>query len=136
MVDDWLRERIKDMWPTLPEAQWMSRLASFAASNEFLFVTNGRGVLCAEQKPHAMTMRPLVIEVFAWSRGARLANDGTGDWTVPERSDQVALAQLYRYARDWMRSMKGFRFIAGTCSDLSPGVLLNLTDGRYMVDIR
>lgn len=135
MVDEWLLMRLNDMWPNRSESYWRGKIAGIAASNDFLFITNGPAVLCMMQFAHAMTARPLVVEVFGWARAARVSTDGTGDWIVPGQVDRP-LGELYRHAREWMRSMKGFRMIAGTCSDLAPACLKDELRGHYMVDAR
>ncbi len=134
-LDDWLLGRLNDRW-NFPEATWRGKLAGFAASNDYLFVENDNGVLLLEMKRHAMTGRPEVLEVFAWSRGSHIDKVRGSNWTIPQRSEhETELLRLYRHGREWARSMKAVRVEMGRCSDFAPSLLKHEFDGDYLVDV-
>jgi hypothetical protein len=134
MVDEWLIGRLNDLWPGRPELHWRNKIADFARSNDYLLITNGEAVLCAMKLTHPVSNMPMPIEVFAFSRSARLTHDGTGNWTIPDHDG--GLADLYRYARAWLRSMKAFRMVCGTCSDMTASDFGRLFGSMYLADLR
>ncbi len=93
MIDAWLLARFRRDYPNLT-----TRIASMCMSNDYLFIANGEAVFCALCVNDGV---PLVVERFAYAR------------TNPER-----LIQLYKYARDWARSLKAEGLVVGIHSDL------------------
>lgn len=131
--DNWFLGRLNDRWPGYHENTWRGKLANLSGSNDHLFVTNGESVLLCEVKSHAITARPLVMEVFGWSRDSLVDRSGrTGNW-VPE--DGRHLLALYRHAKTWAEGMKAVRLIAGTCSDLNSAKLKQHFTGEYLLDV-
>src|SRR5580765_2783006 len=55
-LDPWLLERLNFRWPDQARVR-PGLLANYAASNEFLLITNGEAVLLAETKLHAISRK-------------------------------------------------------------------------------
>lgn len=91
LMDTWLSQRL------LHIDHSPARVASMCQSNDYLFITNSEAVLCA------VYFDGIAIERFAFAR-----------------HNPEALIELYKYARDWTRSLKAEGFIAGVHSDLQP----------------
>lgn len=87
-LDPWFLEKLNERWPGFSEQTWRGKLASFAGSNEFLFVTNDEAVLLMVVIRHPMDGKPVVLEVFGWAK-----------------RDERALAALRRYGSDWAKDM-------------------------------
>ncbi len=137
-IDQWLLSRVSDRWAEFSEATWRNRLASIAVSNGFLFVTNERCVLLmTAMGSHAMTGKPIVMEVFAFSRDARWSED-VSNWVIdPKKTADgiTAMSAIYRAGKNWMKGMSATRMIVGTCSDMAPSVIKNAAGGYYVVDV-
>lgn len=135
-IDEWLLSRLANRWPGFSEATWRSKLVSLAGSNNFFFVTNERCVLLMTvMGSHAMTGKPVVVEVFAFSRDARWSEDSS-NWVIDQKGEgAVAMSAIYRAAREWMRGMNAARMIVGTCSDMAPSLVKNAAGGYYIVDV-
>ncbi len=130
-LDPWLLERLNNRW-LATEQTWRGKLAGYAASNEFLFITNGAAVLLAETKRHAMTGKPVVMEVFAFARESNFKHDV---WGLEDVSGfgAMALRALYRQMREWAKDMDATRVYSGICADLPPSVLRQLFADAYHV---
>jgi hypothetical protein len=137
-IDDWLLSRLRLRWPNYTDQTWHNKLTSFALSNTYFFVTNERCVLLMEVKgTHSITGKPVVLEVFALSRDAKIAENAGRNWTVSQsHPDGIeAMSALYKAAKTWMEGMNGARMIAKTCSDLTSSVVKNVLGGDYIVDL-
>jgi hypothetical protein len=137
-IDDWLLSRLHARWPNYADQTWRNKLTSFALSNTYYFVTNERCVLLMEVKgTHSITGKPVVLEVFALSRDAKIAENAGRNWTVSQSNPEgiAALSDLYKAAKTWMEGMNAARMIAKTCSDLTPSVVKNVLGGDYIVDL-
>jgi hypothetical protein len=120
-LDPWLLERINFRWPE-HERVMRGLLTNYAASNEFLLITNGEAVLLAETKLHAMSRKIVVMEVFAFCREANV-KDGVYGLDDARGIGGAALRALYRQLREWAKSMSATRVYVGVCSDLTPSIL-------------
>jgi len=136
MVDEWMLSRLEDRWPGYTEATWRGKFAGFSGSNDYLFVTNGDSVLLMMKMAHQITMKPVIMEIFGWSRSAIQTKDGVGNWWFGgDYKRERPLFDLYRHAKGWMKGMSAVRIIAGTCSDLAPSRLKEGLGGVYLVDV-
>ncbi len=130
-LDPWLLERVNNRW-LATEATWRGKLAGYAASNEFLFITNGEAVLLAETKRHAMTGKLIVMEVFAFCREANFKHDV---WGLEDMQGfgAMALRALYRHMRDWAKSMDATRVYTCICADMVPSTGRQVFPESYYV---
>ena len=135
IAEDWLISRLTDVWG---KRDWRARLADLSRSNDVLLITNGDAVLCVARSPHLMSGIPDVKEVFGFSRYARLAQDGSGNWTIPDPVAVKGLVDLYRRAREWKIEMGGGGMIAGVCSDLTVSDIkrYNWKGTKHVLEIR
>src|SRR5262249_20381772 len=99
--DSWMYERIEERWPGMrSEIGWRTYLGNLSASNDYLFITNGRNVLLARVFRDVITNRPEIIERFAWSRDARIEKNRGINWIIdPEHEDDFFV--LYRHCKAW-----------------------------------
>lgn len=134
-VDDWLIERLNAAWG---RRDWRALIQANASSNDVLLITNDSAALCAVRTRHLMAGVPEVHEVFAFSRYARLAQDGSGNWTIPDESALKALVDLYRRAREWKTEMGAVGMVVCKCSDLTVSDLkrYNWKGTRNLLDIQ
>jgi len=130
-LDPWLLSRINDRWAGT-QAMWRGKLAGYSAGNEYLFITNGEAVLLAMVTRHAMSGKPVVMEVFAFCREANLKHEV---WGLEDTQGYgaTALRALYRQMRDWAKSMSATRVYVGVCSDLVPSKLRDMFADAYYV---
>lgn len=126
-LDSWLLMRLNDQWGERPERMWRDKFANFAASNDYLLITNDQAVLLAMVYRDPITMKHLVMERFVWCRAS---DKKDGMWQISPRSyEEGELAGLYRYLRDWARSFGAARLYVGYCSDMLPSRILGLFGG-------
>ncbi len=131
-LDPWLLERINFRW-LATETTWRGKLSGYAAGNEYLFITNGEAVLLAMNLRHAMSGKPVIMEVFAFCREADL-KDGVYGLGKDVALGDAALRGLYRQLKDWAKSMDAARVYVGVCSDMVPSKLKeSFVDSYYVV---
>ena len=130
-LDPWLLERLNFRWLAM-EATWRGKLAGYAAGNEYLFITNGEAVLLAMNMRHAMSGKPVIMEVFAFCREANFKHDVYG-LEDPQGAGAAALRALYRHLREWAKSMDATRVYVGICSDAVPSKLREMFADSYYV---
>lgn len=132
--DDWLLTRLNHRWAA-SEVTWRGKMASFAAGNDFLFITNEAACLLAMRQPHVMTGKPIVHEIFAWARDADI-RDNVYETEV-KRDGFVALRLLYRYMAAWAKGMGSPYGYIGVSSDIPPSKLQDMfARAHYLVRIR
>lgn len=130
--DLWLQARLEKRYGSA--MPWRQKLVGFAASNDFLFVTNQHATILALVQRHVMTGQPWVQEVFAWARDADLKDDVYE--TLPKTLPDAALKALYRHVIRWTRDAGGNQLIVGMCSDMTPSRMLEAFGAHYLVRVR
>lgn len=128
--DGWLVERLTARWG-LEEAFWRRKLPGYTASNDYWFVTNEHSVILAMKIPHPMTAKPVIYEVFAWSR----ESDATNGVYAARKGTlaQISLRALYWQLREWGHSMGATRFYTHASSDMTASELKEMFGGSYYV---
>lgn len=132
---DWLVKRIRERWPGVGDAGWLSKLRGWEAMNEVLLLKCGGCIGMAVAVRDDMNGRLRVEERFTFARVRPRPPEERkkGDPNTPAE-DEMAL--IYHRMFDWARSQQADLFVLGTHSDMHRDRLVPLFGEAITVERR